>query len=265
MRKKSLALLAISVLSLVGCKDAVIKNENAIYVSTSYDKSVIEINSDTYKYMRDEGFTFTVLLYHSYCSSCQKATENLANVTRSLGYTTYQFDTGYNIVDDDKDVVYPFLYVINKGEVSYKSLIEDVTNYDSLKRLINAYSLKTNITTLNTLDAYNRYKKDHSEFMIYTYDSRESSENDCYTNLVYPSSLKSNKSLLIIDKMSAEKALFEEICKDLGSSQDSDFYHIVTVENGQKKTVAEYRLELRSNIENLVFSFFNIDSVDSAS
>ena len=55
-------------------------------------------------------------------------------------------------------------------------------------------------------------------------------ENDCYTNLVYPSSLKSNKSLLIIDKITAEKALFEEICKEAVYKANQETINVIKLQ-----------------------------------
>ena len=272
MRKKLLALLSSIVLTLTGCGESTIKNENAIYVATSFDKKVIDINRETFNYMLQEKHSFFVLLYTSFCSYCQKATENLAKVTKDQGYTTYQMDVGANVINEDGVETFPNLYVVKEGNISYRATVDEVKNQDCLRRLIKGYSYKTNIVSLTSFDSYKDYKKNHSDFMLYTYCSNSPDYNsdnvtikDYYSNLIYPAAIKSNKSLLIIDKMTAEKALFAEICQDIGISQDSDFSNVAIFTNKEKQRAIQYHSVSKDDVEDLVNSFFEVDSVNSAS
>ena len=272
MRKSLITLLGISSLLFTGCSS--IKNENAIYAFNSYEKEVIELKAQSVENMINENYSFSLLMYTEQCSYCTKAKENLSKVTSELGFASYQIEmysgsinylseklSDYYSTSDS----YPSLYIINKGQLSYKSQPGDLTNYSNLKKLIKSYSIKTNTTILTTLESYNEYKVANKEFMLFTYDSSLKDEQKVYSYFLYPMSAKSSKNLLIIDKMTAKTELISKIYEDYSISFNDTFDVLSTTFDGQIKTTLRYTSESGSSINDLVKSYFNIDSVISTS
>ena len=263
MRKSLITLLGISSLLLTGCSS--IKNENAIYAFNSYEKGVIELKAQSVENMINENYSFSLLMYTEQCSYCTKAKENLSKVTSELGFASYQIEmyngsinylseklSDYYSTSDS----YPSLYIINKGQLSYKSQPGDLTNYSNLKKLIKSYSIKTNTTILTTLESYNEYKVANKEFMLFTYDSSLKDEQKVYSNFLYPMSAKSSKNLLIIDKITAKTELISKIYEDYSISLNNTLDVLSITFDGQIKTTLRYTSESGSSINDLVKSYF---------
>ena len=263
MRKSLFTLIGVASLLFTGCSS--VKNKNAIYTFNSYEKEVIELKATSVENMINENYSFSILMYTEQCSYCNKAKENLSKATSELGFATYQiemYSTSINYLSEklpdyySTEDTYPFLYIINKGQVSYKSKVEDVTNLSNLKKLMKSYSINTNMTVLTKLESYIEYKNANKEYMLFTYDSSLVDEQNIYSNFLFPMAAKSNKKLLIIDKTTAKIELISKIYEDYSVSLNDTFDILSTTIDGQIKTTLRYSSESGSNISEFVKSYF---------
>ena len=267
MKRKIFALL-LTTIALTGCKS--IKNESAYKAINNYEHQVIEINAQSLKYMIEQKMSFPVLLYTEQCSFCERAKNNVSKLSKELNYAFYQIEIysqnkqylvnelpSYFKMDD----TYPSLCILNSGNISYKSKAVDVINYSPFKRIINAYHLESKITTLTNFESFKDYRNEKEDFLLFSYDSHSSEDKMIYSNLIYPLASKSNKNTLIIDERTVNSAFFDEI----DDSYNSNFSSLTVYENGQIKTTLDYAVQDGQAVKELIFSFFEVDSINSAS
>ncbi len=255
-------LLTLPVL-ISGCGS--IKNEKAIYSTMSYEKEVIELKAESIEHMINNKYSFALLMYTEQCSYCEKAKENIDKATKELGFTLYQIEMytasinylceklpDYYKTNDN----YPFMYIIKDGAISYKSSTKDVSDYSNMKRMLKSYSSKTNIITLAKDESYVNFKKENKSFILFTYDSSSKQENNLYSKSLLSAAINSNKNVLIIDKNTAKRPLFDLICSDYSISDGQSFDILSAVIDGQIKTTLRYTSESGSNITDFIDSYF---------
>lgn len=257
-RRLSLLPLIIAV-TLTGCNS--LKNKDAFYATNNLDKTVIQLNPFSMEYMVKEKYSFSVLLYTDQCSYCDTAKENLYKCQEEISYSLYKLEI-YNsslkylkekLPDLFNELSYPLLYIFNEGQLTYKSEYSDLSNLASLKKLINAYHLDSNIYTTNETKRFNSFIKNKRDFLLYTYDSKVLDEKDIYSNCLFPLAKQSSKNTLILDKNTANEELFEEILEKYKINQSQ----FVIFENAQIKTAIDYSSISGEEINNLLVSFYN--------
>ena len=259
MQKRLITLLIILSFTIAGCGS--MKNEKAIHSIMNDESDVIEVKAETVEYMFKEKYSFSILMYSNNCSYCEKAVDNLKSIKGELNYSLYQIEMYIASIEYLSDKLpnyyssndsYPFLYVVKEGEVSYKSKIEDLTNYTNLKKMIKAYSIDSNITTLTGLGSYQKYIKNHEEFLLYTYDSSLLDEKDIYSSYLYSKAINASKNLLIIDNKTAKSELIAKINEEYG-----DGFDILSINSqGKTKTTLRYYSESGSEIDIFIASYF---------
>ncbi len=259
MQKRLITLLTTLSFTITGCGS--IKNEKAIHSIMNDESDVIEVKAETVEYMFKEKYSFSILMYSNNCSYCEKAVGNLKSIKDELNYSLYQIEMYTASIEYHSDKLpnyynvndsCPFLYVIKEGEVSYKSKIEDLTNYTNLKKMIKTYSIDSNITTLTGLGSYQKYVKNHEEFLLYTYDSSLLDEKDIYFSYLYSKAINANKNLLIVDKKTAKSELIAKINEEYG-----DGFDILSLySQGKIKTTLRYYSASGSEIESFIVSCF---------
>ena len=149
--------------------------------------------------------------------------------------------------------VYPSLMFFSNGIISYKSSLETLKNKRSLIKMLNAYSLDTNITTLTTLEAFNAYKNEKKDFLLYAFSIDKKDYKDIYSNYLLPASLKSDKNVLILNKNTANQALFSEI----NDIFDGEIQGFAIYENGESKSTLKCPSSIdRQAIKDYLFTFF---------
>ena len=259
MQNRLITLLSCFSFLLSGCSS--FKNENAIHSIMNTEGSVIELKAENLEYMINQQYSFSVLLYTDKCSYCTKAKENLTKLSESSGYAFYQiemYSASINYLSEklptyfSSEDVYPFMYIFNQGNISYKTSVEDLTNMTNLKKMTRSYLIDTSIMNLTSLEYYNVYKKDHSSYLLFAFDSSQKDEKDIYAKYIYSRAIQKDKNVLIIDKMTAKSDLISEINKEY--SEGFDILSIYSF--GQIKTTLRYASESGSNIDNFIASYF---------
>lgn len=263
MRKGLVTLFIFLTFLTIGCSS--IKNENAIYATYSYEKEVIEAKAQSVENMIKEKMSFSLLMYTEQCNYCQKAKENLNQVIKDFGFTFYQIEMYNSSIDYlneklpdyySKNDSYPFLYIINRGEISYKSKVEDLTNISNFKKMVKSYSKQTSMTTITKIESYNDYKTKSKDYVIYCFDSSRLDGNKTFDSYIYEAASKSKKNILIIDKMTAKSELISQIYKDYSLTENDTFDILSSSIDGQIKTTLRYLSESGSNISEFVKSYF---------
>ena len=232
MERKLLALLSFVPLHLTSCNS--VKNENAIYaIMNGNENDVIELNAESVEYMINEKYSFPLLMYTNQCSYCEKAKENLSTLSKKLGIAAYQIEmytASINYLSEvfpdyySKEDSYPFLYIIKEGEITYKSSTSDLTDAFNLKKLLKSYTIETKIYTATDVDNYYRFKGNH-EYVIFTYDSSTYELHHLYSKYLFSiaKTRANGNPILIVDKKTANRELFDAICQDLSISEDEPF------------------------------------------
>ncbi len=261
MKRNFFLLLLSSLIALSGCSKN-IKNENAVVSFNSYEHEVIDLNFRQLEYMIEQNYSFPLLMYTEDCSSCLTAKENLAEVAKDIKYQTYEIEmdgaTSKYLSENYPDLfsvndIYPSLSIINNKTISYKSPLESLNNQLSLKKLLKAYSLDTNITTLTTFDSYLEYKSAKKDFLVYAYYIDEEDTSFIYHEYLLPACLKSNKNVLIINKSIAEFDLFYEI-ESISRNANESF---IIYEDKEVKSVLENPSTLDGQlVQDYLFTFF---------
>lgn len=271
MKKHHFVVMLLTSLIISGCGK--LKNENAIYSISTYNDSSIEVTAGDVEYMINNKFSFHLLAYTEQCSYCEKAKDNANKLTDETGFAIYQIEmfeasidylsNAFNEYFSANDT-YPSLLTFNSGHLTSKSTTNDITNYTSFKRLIDANSYKTNISTLTSKEAYSSFESTHKDYLLYTYSYAYKDIDDMFISRIYSKASQSNKNTLIIDISTANTDLISEICQDYSISDSSIIDLLVIIENGQIKSSLRYSQESVSTIDNLVMSFFDFDAVDSS-
>lgn len=219
MKRTAALLCLVSLISLSGCNNGA-KNERAIISFNSYEHEVVNLDANQIEYMVNNNYSFPLLTYTEECSACIKARNTLNEVMKDIKYASYEIEMSRNTVDSlsttlpdifSKEDIYPALIFIKDKKISYKSPLETLTNAGSLKKLLNAYSLDTNITTLTYETSFNEYKEAKKNFLVYTFDSSSSDSLNIYQNYIKTYCFKNDKNMLFIDKSAANMPLISEI------------------------------------------------------
>lgn len=142
MKSKFVLFLTTIALFLTGCNS--IKNENAIYAINNYDKQVISLSAKSITNMVKEKFSFNLLIYTESCSYCNTAKENIDKVQKQINYAIYELEINEGTLDYlieelpsvfNREQIYPCLYIIDKGEVSYIAQYNELMNSSQIKKM----------------------------------------------------------------------------------------------------------------------------------
>ena len=259
MQKRLLLLFSSLCLSLTGCGS--IKNENAIHAIMNNEGQVIELKATSLEYMIKQKYSFPVLMYTEQCSYCAQAKENLSKLATKSNYAFYQIEMFEASIEYLSSILpnyfsssdtYPFIYLFNEGNISYKSKVNDITNYTNLSKMMKSYLIDTKIESITTLDQFNAYKKVNQEYLLFTYDSSVKEEKYIYSNYLYSASIKSNKNVLIIDKMTAKSDLINQINHEL----EGEFNKLSIYSSSKIKTTLNYASSSGNEIETFIASYF---------
>lgn len=266
MSKKLLpALLSLFVL-IPGCKE--IKNEKAIYSVMNEEKQVIEVKAESVEYMINQKYSFTLLMYTEQCSYCEKAKDNYSKVCNEYGFASYQIEMFAGSIEYlssklpayfSTNQTYPSLYILREGQISYKSNVEDVTDYSNFKKMIKSYSIKTNISTVTTIEGCQNYTENHDSFLLFAYDSSKEEQHYLYLKYLFPAAAKSGKYLLIIDKNTADSHFIIYIYGKLSLTPDEPFAVLQMINQDEKKTadsLLKYQSAADEEISNFITSFY---------
>ena len=264
MKSKFIPLLIIAITPLSGCNN--LKNENAIIATNNLEKSPIELTAANLEYLINQKYSFPLLTYKNGCSSCDKAKENIKTVSSQLEYAIYEIEMYQTNIDYlvgklpnhfSKDDYYPSLYIIDRGQISYKAHYNDLLNLQNVKKLIKAYSIDSSIFLTSSLESFNSFKEKNQNFLTYIYSSDGDDGSFFYSEKLFPLASKSNKKTLIIDKCAAKTELVNEINQSISNTYRS----ISIFENGQTKTTLDLEEQSGDDISNLLFSFFDVNPV----
>ncbi len=267
MRKAFITLLLSSLLTICSCSD--VKNDNAIHSPMSLEKNAIELTAKSVDYMIENDYSFSLLLYTSACSFCDNAKESINQFVKDNHYAFYQiemYDSSIEYLVSEqsqyfnKSLSYPLLYIFKQGELTYQADTNTLNNSTTFSRVIKPQLISTNIWTATTLDSLISTIENNENFLVYTYDSGSDTEKDIYNSHLYPLAIKSNKNVLILDKNIANSDLISYI----SSNNDLSWSSLIVYENGQIKTTLGYDSASGNEIDNLLNSFFNINSVNSS-
>ena len=254
---------------LLICSCSEIKNDNAIHSPMSLDNEPIELTAKSVNYMINNDYTFSLFLYSSTCGLCENAVENIDRYTKESHYTFYKiemFETAIEYLSDKQSnyfsssLSYPLLYIFDKGELTYTMDGNTLNNYTNFTRIIRPQLIATNIFTVTKLQPFmDKYYNDE-EFLLYTYDSSELNNKDIYNSHIYQRAIKSCKNLVIVDKYTAKSDLFYYILDNCTSS----WFSLIHINQGEIKTTLGYDSASGDEINILLDSFFNVDSVNSS-
>ena len=267
MKSKFVPLLITSLSLLSGCNN--LKNENAVIATNNLEKAPIELTARNLEYLVKQNYSFPLLTYTEGCSTCQIAKDNLKTTAKQVNYSLYQIEMYQSNIDYlvsnlpnlfTRNDYYPSLYIIDNGKISYKASYSDLQNQGNLKKLINAYSINSNIYTLSSLEKYNSFTNKNQNFLLYTYSSDEYDEASFYSQKLLPLASKSDKKTLIIDKCTSKTELITKIDQNINDSK----YSITVFENGQIKTTLDLLNQSGDNITDLLLSFFDVDSISGS-
>lgn len=260
MQKRLFLGLITTILALTGCGS--VKNQNAIQSMMSDEKEVINLKAEAVDYMINHKFSFAILMYTDQCSYCNTAKENLLKLKKESNYALYQiemFEAPINYLTNKLpnyfkvDDTYPFMYIIKEGEISYKSSINDITDYANLKKMINSYSTKTNAYHLTDSNAFNDFKKANNSFLLFTYNSFSFNDTENYYKYIFKRSLETNKKVVFVDKYATKS----ELIVDISNYYSSVFSTITIIESSQKKTTIDYKVASGSEVTDFIESYFS--------
>lgn len=268
--KKKKAIFYLLPLLLTGCHN--IKNQDAIYSINVLDNSPIELLADNVINLIEEKYSFPLLIYTSQCGYCDSAKENINKYVNEYKIAIYQieiYDKSLSYLNErlpnyfPMDGAYPVLFILNKGIISYKSKINDLTNYSNFKKLMNAYLLESNLIATSNLDSFKEYQKDNLDYLLFIYNSSQKEEKFIYQKYIYPNLKIKNKNIVILDYFLLNTNFIDEI-KQLFEIENDDINLLSIVEKGEIKTTLSYLGQSDSEIQLLVDTFFGIDTINSA-
>lgn len=260
MKKGLFSLLFCLIPLVAGCSS--VKNENAIHTMMNDEIDVINLKADSVEYMINHKFSFVLLLYTSSCSYCSSAKDNLNKLKKEYNYALYQIEMfsasieylseklpSYFKMDDS----YPFIYIINKGNISYKSNVNDLTNYAKMKKMINSYSRESSVYNFTTINSFDAFVKKNNRFLLFTYDSSLKEISYDYDRYTLDKAIELKKNVVFVDKFTAKSELSVEISNYYNSS----FMSLTVIELGQKKTTLDYNIASGSEVKNFIDSYFS--------
>lgn len=268
MKKHLFIGLVLTSLVLTGCGN--LKNGDAIHSISLYQDSAIDITAKDVEYMIRNKYSFHLLEYIEDCNHCVRAKENAEKLIKETGFAIYKtemFEASIEYLSMNfsnyfsKNDSYPSLITFNSGYLTSKSTAYDLTDYSSFKRLVNANSYGTNIHTLSSKEAYLSYKENHDNYLFYTYSYSNENVQDIFGSQIFSYASESNKNTLIVDISAANSDLIAEIRSDYSLSESEIIDLLVINENGQIKSSLRYSQESTFDIDDLLVSFFNSDSI----
>ena len=276
--KRPLFIIFLSSLLLIGCNQnsegqssgGGIKNKAGIYSPSVRDCSTIEVKATTVEYMINSKYSFHLLMYTEDCSYCEKANENTEEIIKWTGFAIYKIEMfegsisylanafGEYFSANDS---YPALLTFKDGELTFKANTNDITDLASYKRYINANTYKVNINTVITKDGYNSFNQGSLKYLLYTYSSSEQNAKDIYFEHIFPHAYKAFDATIIIDISLSNSDLIAQIREDFNLSENETIDLLSTHNVDNTKTTLRYSQESDSNIDNLLTSFFNSNSI----
>ena len=246
-----------------------IKNKEGIYSSSVCDSEPIELKAQNVEYMINNKYSFHLLTYTEECSYCSKAKQNTEEITKWSRFAIYQIEMyegsiaylsnafpDYFMVSD----TYPSLLTFKEGQLTFTAQTEDITDLSSFKRYITANTYKTNINTVTTIDGYDTLKNLSDCYLVYIFNSDDKNGKDIFYNHIFQKACKSVYQTIFIDISLAKTELIKQILLDFNLSEDEDI-DILSVHKNDNKTTLRYSVESDLNIDNLLASFFNPDSI----
>ena len=245
---------------LVACQDT---EHSILSINTAREeKYFIDLKTEELTELIDSKQQFVLEVYSPYCSHCANLEEHIIKYSKEKQRVIYRYDltkikteeefavTLYaNYPDIFPNYNVPAIRFVSNCKLTYEVSSNKFSSYYALSKIMDKHFSKSYITMIGSLNEYESYKKDHSNYVVYAYDLQYRHSLDlAATSLITNEFAKLKKEILLAD-LSAFEDDFDEFAQIFSAS--GTYFASTVKDNEQIKTI-DYSLDDGTLINDLI-------------
>ena len=165
--------------TISACQD---KAHSIVCINKLTENYTIDLSLDQFKRLVDNKQSFAIEFYSPYCTHCEELNPKLLQYGNETEHLIYKFDmtkieseeefakwqADYPDIFADRYV--PAIRFVKNGQLTFQVNSKKFESYTALKSIMDKHFLKSTVTMVPNVTAFNYYRNNHEDFMFFVYD-----------------------------------------------------------------------------------------------